>query len=76
MAKVRIKCPQCQSEDTWATYIHDPCPNAPTGKTQWTEEAMGPTPDGTPSPRPCPAPGDGTSVPCAYVDCHSCMHHW
>jgi hypothetical protein len=73
---VRLQCPQCQSEDTWATYIHQPCPNAPTGRTEWEIEAMGATPDSKPQPAPCPAPLDGKLVPADHVTCRTCGHTW
>lgn len=72
----KLKCPSCQSENTRATYIHDPCPNSATGKTTWLAPAEGPTPDGSPYPQPCPAPNDGTMTPAAYVECLDCMHKW
>ena len=74
MANVRLKCPSCQSENSWATYIHNPCPGSDTG-TQWEEEAYGPTPDGSPHERPCPG-CEEQSVPAAYVKCHDCWHQW
>ena len=52
----RLQCPNCSSENTWAQYVHDPCPKSPTGKTEWEAQAEGATPDGRPYPSPCPAP--------------------
>jgi hypothetical protein len=72
----RLQCPNCQSENTWATYIHDPCPQAPTGKTTWEVPAEGETQDSRPYPQPCPAPLDGTMTPAAYVQCRDCGHRW
>jgi hypothetical protein len=77
VADVKLKCPSCQSDNTLATYVHDPCEHATQGtSTIWTEEAMGPTPDGTPNPRPCPAPGDGTMVPASFCICMECYYTW
>jgi hypothetical protein len=73
---VRLQCPSCHGIDTWATYIHYPCPHSATNLTTWDSEAMGPTPDGIPYLRPCPAPGDGVMVPAHHVTCHSCHYHW
>jgi hypothetical protein len=72
----RLKCPTCQNENTWATYIHDPCPKAPTGKTTWEAPAEGATPDSDPYPLPCPAPLDGTMTPASNVVCRDCNHQW
>ena len=72
----RLTCPSCQSENIEATYIHEPCPNAPTGKTTWEAPAEGATPDSSPYPLPCPAPNDGTMTPAAYVVCRDCGHQW
>jgi hypothetical protein len=76
MPDVRLVCPQCQSANTWATYVHDPCPQAPTGTTEWEVEAMGPTPDGRPANKPCPAPGCGADTAASKVTCKDCMHEW
>jgi DNA-directed RNA polymerase subunit RPC12/RpoP len=72
----RLKCPQCGSEDTWAKYVHDPCPNSTTGKTEWEVAAEGATPDGMPFPKPCPTPLDGTMTNAAEVRCGNCDHKW
>jgi len=74
MAKLR--CPNCQSENTWAQYVHDPCPTSPTGKTAWEAQAEGATPDGEPYPQPCPRPGDGTMCQASGVMCRDCGHQW
>jgi hypothetical protein len=74
---VRLQCPSCQSTKTWATYIHYPCPKATLGNmTIWDTEAMGPTPDGTPEFRPCPAPADEDMVPAHHVTCRGCNYQW
>ncbi|MBM3332452.1 hypothetical protein FJY68_11505 [candidate division WOR-3 bacterium] len=72
----RLRCPSCSSENTWAKYIHDPCPGAPAGKTEWEAEAEGATPTGTPYPKPCPHPNDGTMTNAASVTCHDCNNQW
>jgi hypothetical protein len=72
----KLKCPSCQSENTRATYIHEPCPNVAVGKTTWEAPAEGPTPDSSPFPQPCPAPNDGTMTPAARVVCQACGHRW
>jgi hypothetical protein len=72
----RLKCPNCASENTWAQYAHDPCPNAPSGKTTWEAPAEGPTPDGMPYPSPCPTPLDGTMTAASSVTCRDCAHIW
>ena len=74
MAKLR--CPSCSSENTWAQYVHQPCPNAPTGKTEWEAQAIGATPDGMPEPMPCPTPNDGTMTRASSVTCKDCGHRW
>ncbi len=72
----RLKCPNCQSENTWATYVHDPCPKSSTGKATWETPAEGPTPDGSPYPQPCPTPNDGTMTQASNVKCKDCGHLW
>lgn len=63
----RIQCPNCASTNTWAHYIHDPCPSSATGKTEWDAEAESATPLGEPFPKPCPLPNDGTMCQAAYT---------
>jgi hypothetical protein len=72
----RLQCPSCGSENTWAKYVHDPCPNSSSGKTTWEAQAEGETPDGMPYPKPCPAPLDGTMTTAASVVCRACEHTW
>jgi hypothetical protein len=72
----RLQCPNCSSQNTWAQYVHEPCPNSPTGKTEWEAQAEGATPDGTPFPSPCPAPNDGTMTQASNVKCKDCEHQW
>ena len=72
----KLKCPSCQSENTRATYVHEPCPNSALGKTVWEAPAEGPTPDSSPYPQPCPVPNDGTMTPAAHVECRDCEHRW
>jgi hypothetical protein len=72
----RILCPNCNSDNTWAHYVHDPCPNSATGKTEWDAQAESATPDGMPLPRPCPAPNDGTMTEASGVKCRNCEHDW
>jgi hypothetical protein len=72
----KLVCPNCSSENTWARYVHDPCPMSSTGKTEWNAPAEGPTPDGKPYPRPCPAPNDGAMTTAADVTCRACEHTW
>jgi len=74
---VRLICPSCQSTNTWATYIHCPCPKAGLSNiTTWDKVAMGPTPDGIPYLRPCPAPDDDSMVPAHHVTCRDCDYQW
>jgi hypothetical protein len=72
----RLQCPNCSSENTWARYVHEPCPTGPNGKTEWETEAVGATPDGTPLPSPCPTPLDGTMTNASSVMCRDCAHIW
>jgi hypothetical protein len=72
----RLKCPNCGHENTWAHYVHEPCPGTPTGKTEWDAQAVGATPDGKPYPAPCPRPGDGTMTQASGVTCRDCSHQW
>ncbi|HTW92348.1 MAG TPA: hypothetical protein VMH22_11635 [bacterium] len=72
----RLQCPACSSENTWAHYVHEPCPNTPTGKTEWEAEAVGATPSGVPYPSPCPAPLDGTMTQASNVTCRDCNNQW
>ena len=72
----RIQCPNCHGENTWAQYVHDPCPNSSAGKTEWEAQAVGATPDGMPYPLPCPAPNDGTMTNASGVLCRDCGHQW
>jgi hypothetical protein len=72
----RLRCPNCDSENTWAQYVHDPCPGSAAGKTEWESEAEGATPTGTPYPKPCPHPNDGTMTNASSVTCRDCAHIW
>jgi hypothetical protein len=72
----RLQCPNCSSENTWAEYIHDPCPHSSAGKTVWEAQAEGATPNSRPQPSPCPAPDDGTMTAAADVTCRNCGHTW
>jgi hypothetical protein len=72
----KLVCPKCGRVDTWAKYVHDPCPNSTTGKTEWEAPAEGPTPDSRPYPQPCPAPLDGTATNASEVRCGNCGHKW
>jgi len=72
----RIVCPSCSSENTWAQYVHSPCPNSPTGKTAWEAPAEGATPTVKPSPSPCPTPLDGPMTQASDVTCQDCSHQW
>ncbi len=71
---VRLQCPNCCGENTWAHYVHSPCPNSTTGRTEWDTAAYGATANGCPHPEPCP--NDGIEVPAVYVQCHDCSHMW
>ena len=76
MAEVRLQCPSCDSTNSWADYECDPCGGL-SSPYNWSEEAFGPTPDGSPHSRPCPAPGcSKTDVPAKSVACRDCDHTW
>lgn len=89
MPQVRLSCPSCDKEKTWATYVHSPCPRprddsdaseggkplgGATGTTTWSQEAMGATPDGVPHRQPCP--GCQTYVDASHVKCRDCGYIW
>jgi hypothetical protein len=71
---VRLQCPKCHRENTWAQYVHTPCQGAANGTTKWEEPANGTTPDGTPVPRPCP--NDGPTCQASGVNCRDCGNVW
>jgi hypothetical protein len=72
----KLICPSCHKQNTWAHYVHDPCPMSTAGKTEWDAPAEGPTPDGVPFPLPCPRPNDATMTPATRTVCRDCGHQW
>ena len=72
----RLICPKCGSMNTWAHYVHAPCPSSPNGRTEWDSEANSATPTGKPQPMPCPRPNDGTMCPAPYTVCRDCGNQW
>jgi len=71
----RWVCGLCQSNETWAHYEHQGCPQAPpwTNVYAWETEAYkGPDPDGRPQPQPCPGCETSPMCDCQYVLCRNC----
>jgi ribosomal protein S27E len=71
--QTRAVCPECGNTNTFAHYVHQGCPNSPTGTTTWEKEAwLGP--DGRPVAIPCP--DCQFSVYPSYLICKDCNHQW
>jgi len=77
----KLICPQeaCGSNDSWATYIcakggSTDTPGSHTRPLEWSEEAIGPKPDGVPNNRPCPGCSNTTRP--SYASCASCGYSW
>jgi len=72
---VKLKCSNCGSNDTIATYIHGACQEFRGKPFQWFEEALGNTPDGTPRTRPCPG-CETAGISATSVTCQNCWNTW
>lgn len=71
VAEVKLNCrsPECLGPDVWARYRHEPC-------AEWEEPAMGPEPDGLPSPRECRGGGCLETISAHEIFCKNCHGSW